>query len=401
MKKVCCLLLCVFLLCSCTPDYSATESDLLPDTLSQAETFDIFAQCFSADADTNADGAVTGMIGMYGHLQAETPVSVLFRCKTSAMTAPQTLAYSKTDGTFSYACPDALCDHGSCLFGGEYNLFAGDKHLFFKPLFGTGDTRRYLCTALDGSGARTIGVTDDCVLLAETDTGVYYQKTVADAETYKIALWHYDFEAEQSVRLTAEGELWEFYAVQGKVYRFDTLAMTLSVYGNGFETETAVAENVTSVYRFDGALYLHDLSAGIIRKVADGKCTDAFDVGGIEFDTFCISGDALYYTCRDVAFIESQSQNKKMYTYLTQYNLSCGRVYRLREGETQATLVYQGTHGGIPDLIQNIYASGELLFIEYRDCKSFKNNYNSKRQGASIAFANARTNEVLDLPSVQ
>ncbi len=401
MKKIL-LIFCLatsLLLCACSPDYSATESDLLPDELSQAAPFDIFAQTFVTDASGGTNGGViSGMLGPFGSFEAQTPDRVLFLYQTDSMQTAYHLAYDKQDGTFSYACPDALCPHETCLFGSEYKIYAGDRHLFFQPLFGeNGKAQYFYCTDLDGNGIKQIAVTTDCELLCETDKGLYYQQTVLDGETYKNALWLYDLASEKSVRLTEEGELWYFYVQNDTVYRHDALALTLSVLSDDCTQETVLARDVTAVYPFDGNLYLHDTQKNEICKITNGTLTHAFDTDGIEFEIWCVSGGDLYYTCLDRDFIESQAENKKLYSYLNQYNLSCGRIYRMEEGTSDAKAVYAGAHDGIPDLIYNFFADGDVLYIEYRDYKSFKNNYNTERHHAGIVIADADTSRYLDI----
>ena len=401
MKKIvpACILT-ALLLCACTADFSATESDLLPEELSKPQAFDIFAQQFSVTNCENADGGrIVGMRGLFGSFEAQTPTRVLFCYQTDGMNAGQLLAYDKADGTFSYACPDALCSHESCLFGGSYKIFAGERHLFFLPLFGgDGKAQYYTCTDTNGNGLKQLSLTTDCELLCETDAGLYYSHTVLDGETYKTSLWLYDFETDQSAKLTEDGELWYFYVLDGTVYLHDSISLTLSVFSDDLTEKTVLSEGVTAVYPFDGALFLHDVPGGTIRKVQGGTVAPAYDVRGIEFGVWCVSGGYLYYTCRDNAFIESQKGDAKLHKYLSTYNLSCGRIYRKAEGDSDAEPVYAGTHDGIPDQIQNFFASGSTLFVEYRDYKSYKNNYNTERRRAGITIADAETGEFLDIP---
>jgi len=401
MKKTS-LIICIFtflLLCACTADFSATESDLLPDELSQAETFDIFAQTFRpGQNDCASGGVITGMLGQFGSFEAQTPDRVFFHYRTEAMNHADFLAYDKRDGTFSYACPDALCDHERCLFGGSYKLLAGERHLFFQPLFGDGSASHYYCTDTDGNGLKQLSVTTDCTLLCETEKGLYYEQTVLDGQTYLTSLWLYDFSDGTSVRLTEEGELWYFYVLDGTVYLHDSVALTLSVFSEDLTKQVVLTEGVTAVNVFDGALFLYDVQNGTIRKVVGDTVETAYNAQGIEFDLWCISGGFLYYTCRDGAFIESQKDDAKLYRYLSTYNLPCGRIYRMREGQSDAELVYAGTHDGIPDQIHAFFASGNMLYIEYRDYKSFKNNYNTERHQAGIVIADAETGAFLDIP---
>lgn len=401
MKKTLLLfLLLAQMLCACSPDYSATESDLLPGTLSQAEAFDIFAQSFVTETNGGSRGGViAGMLGQFGSFEAQTPDRVLFRYQNESMNSAYLLAYGKQDGTFSYACPDALCKHETCLFSGTYKLFAGDRHIFYQPMFGEhGKAQYYYCTDTDGNGITQISVMTDCKLLCETEKGLYYMQTTLDGETYKTALWLYDFAGGESVKLTEEGELWEFYVLDDTVYLHDTLNLTLSVLSKDLTEQTLLAENVTAVYTFDGALYLHDTQTETIGKISGDTVLPAFDTSGIEFGIWCISGGDLYYTCHDRNFIESQKDDAKLYRYLSGYNLSCGRIYRMQEGTRDAELVYAGEHGGIPDLIQNFFADGNVLYIEYRDYKSYKNNYNTERRKAGLMLADADTGAFLDIP---
>ena len=194
-------LICFFtmtlLLCACTADYSATESDLLPEELSQTEAFDIFAQQFSVtDSQYECGGTVVGLRGQFGSFEAQTPSRVLFCYQNDSMSAGQLLAFDKQSGTFAYACPDALCSHESCLFSGSYKIYAGDRHLFFQPLFGEGRTAQYYyCTDTEGNGAKRLSLTTDLGLLCETDRGLYYSQTVLDGEAYKTALLLYTVKA--------------------------------------------------------------------------------------------------------------------------------------------------------------------------------------------------------------
>ncbi len=401
MKKLvlACFAVAALLLCACTADFSATESDLLPEELSQAESFDIFAQYFpTAGSEYKNGGVISGMRGQFGCFEAQTPSRVLFCYQTDLMNNAQLIAYDKAKGTFSYACPDALCNHETCLFGGEYKIFAGDRHLFFQPMFSeNGKAQYFYCTDLDGNSMQQIALATDCELLCETDKGLYYQQTVLDGEVYKNALWLYDFASEKSERLTEDGELWYFYVQNDTVYRHDAIALTLSVLSDDCATETVIARDVTTVYPFDGALYLHDTQANMIDKVAGDTVLHAFDTQGIDFAIWCVSGGDLYYLCHDRDFIESQKDDTKLYNYLSGYNLSCGRLYRMEEGTSDAKLVFAGTHDGIPDLIQNFFADGNVLYIEYRDYKSFKNNYNTERHHAGITVADADTGAFLDI----
>lgn len=404
MKKTClviCLLsLLMLLLCACTADFSATESDLLPEELSQPQAFDIFAQRFSVtDSKHDLGGRIVGMRGQFGCFETQTPSRVMFCYQTDSMNAGMLLAYDKANGTFSHACPDALCAHENCLFNGSYKIFAGERHLFFLPLFGgDGKAQYYTCTDTDGNGLKQLSLTTDCELLCETEKGLYYSQTTLDGETYKTALWLYDFASETNAKLTEDGELWYFYVLDGTVYLHDSLSLTLSVFSDDLTERNVLAEGVTAVYPFDGALYLHDTQANMLDKVSGGTVSHAFDTRGIEFETWCVSGGYLYYTCRDDAFIESQKGDAKLYKYLNTYNLSCGRIYRKAEGASDAESVYAGTHGGIPDQIQNFFADGNVLYIEYRDYKSFKNNYNTERRHAGIVIADADTGAFLDIP---
>ena len=48
--------------------------------------------------------------------------------------------------------------------------------------------------------------------------------------------------------------------------------------------------------------------------------------------------------------------------------------------------------------MDTLFASGSVLYIEYRDYKSFKNNYNTERHQAGIVIADAETGAFLDIP---
>ena len=94
---------------------------------------------------------------------------------------------------------------------------------------------------------------------------------------------------------------------------------------------------------------------------------------------YWVSDGYVYYCFTDSAQIEANKSDTELYEYLSEYNQTCGNVYRIKEGEDTSELVYHGAHDGKPDLIDYIFADGQVLYIQYRNYQNFENNFSKQR----------------------
>lgn len=399
-------------LCGCNPVYdpSKTDSD---STVSRqtSDPKDIFYNTFvskyysglgsGALADING-GQIDSLIGRYGMtFIANTPERMLISYQLESMPAPYIIGYNKFSGDFTYACPDALCGHTDCLFNGEYRIFAGSKHLFYRRECETeGKKEYYYCSDLFGNDPYETDIPTDNALLSESEKGIYYLKYTFKDEKYYTSLWLYDSYRKEHNQLTGEKINVSYYVIDDAVYIEDSEKLTFSRMSDDYKTQRVILEDNIPSYQFGKSFYVYDAGKEIIFKVSENEPEEIYDVSGIEFDALHISGGYLYYTCRDTEFIEKHSGDEELYKYLSQYNTNCGRVYRIKNGTAERELIYSGACGGIPYQISNVYSENEVVYIEYRDHTSFINNYSGTRKNPGFVILDAASGEYVDIPNV-
>ena len=112
---------------------------------------------------------------------------------------------------------------------------------------------------------------------------------------------------------------------------------------------------------------------------------------------YWVSDGYIYFCMDDRTQIESKKDDEKIYEYLTNYNQTCGNIYRVKEFENNWELVYCSSHDDIPDLIDNIFADGEVVYIQYRDYKNFDNNYSNNRGVKSLVILDVTSGKSIDI----
>ncbi len=403
MKKLVlvCLALFIFVLSACTPHNPYTE-DSYDET--DINDFKIFEKKFVSEyyrsigerglKQIMQNTPVTCMYTTnWPLLYANTPSRIIFKQSTAA-NVWYLMEYDKLKGTFSYACHDNLCDHTSCMFSTDNTVYSGENHLFFIS------DDKYYVAGLDGSNIKEFSLPNDARLLSDTEKGVYWEKTEYIDETWAVSLWLYNYASDSSEQLIEATKNAFFYVIGDTVYMQDTdvwdpNARKLYRFSEDFSQKTEVADNISNLSRFGGSIYDYDGETGVLRKLDGDKMVTAANIpsGGPHW----VGGGYIYYCCADMAQIESYRDDDDMYKYVSEYNKTCGNVYRIKEFDDTPELVYHGSHDGKPDSIEYIFADGEVLYIQYKNYRNFPNNFNKERGVHNLVILDVTTGKSIDI----
>ena len=403
MKKICllCLLFFSLLLGACSPDYSYSDAESSKQETDK-QRIDLLETTFhsgyyesigeSGLQELFGNSPIKCLCGPNGSLlYANISTQMIFTYATEQHVWNY-MAYDKLTGNFSYACRDVLCGHDNCLFSTDKKIYSGGKHLFFVPQFGSGEI--YM-SDLSGVNPQKISVPMDAELLSETDQGLYWCKAELENQKVFYSLWRYEYSTNNSVRLTKPAENVIFQVVGDTVYVHDMESLTLYRLSSDFTQRTEVANDVIYLSNFGGELYDYDYHTGVLKKLVDGKMTAVATIPSV--CDYWVSDGYVYYCFNDSAQIKAAKDDSELYEYLSKYNQTCGNVYRIKEGEDTPELVYHGTHDGKPDLIDNIFADGEVLYIQYRDYQSFDNNFSKERGEKGLVIFDVTTGESIEI----
>ena len=401
MKKLWLLIL-ALCLTSCAPDYSYSA----PETTSkeQRENFvleeitfpcDYYKALGEAGLEKLAEGSpILGLVGRYGSLlYANTPTGMIFIHEAEEFVWKM-MEYNKLTGQFAPACHDVMCAHNDCLYSETYIILAGQRHLFFYPR--SGDWAFYMSDP-DGSDLTKLSLSPDAHPHAETEDGLYWEKTeLRDGQAY-YSLWFYAFSTGESRQIAAEAQNQCFYVTGDGIFIHDLLTLTLYKLNPQDGEKQRIAEDIVTLSVFGGSLYDYDYKTGIFRKLVSDEMVSIACIPGI--CDYWISDGYLYYFCEDRAYIESLEKDEELYQYLTEDNPTCGSIYRCKEGEDTPQLLCRITHDGKPALIDNLIADGQVLYIQCRDYQSFPNRYNDKRDDPMLVIYDATSGKLLEIPN--
>ncbi len=410
------LALIIFLLPSCSPDYSYSQdvynSQDVYDSDEEASRyyeaiadFNLFEESFVSEyyksigedglkrlADT---GSVTSLFGRYGGilLCANTPDRMLFTY-TAAKYIHYVMEYDKLTGNFSYACHDVLCNHDYCLFSLDNKILSSGDHLFFTSHVDSGS--EYYVADLDGSNPKKLPITNGAQLHSDTEKGLYWKKTTHVDGKALYSLWLYDYSSHKSEQVVEPTANAIYHVIGDTVYLQDWKALKLYRFSEDFSQKTEVADDVTYLRNFGGSLYDYNGSTRVLRKLEGDKMVTVATLPSPVLDHW-VSDGYIYYCCVDQAQIESYKDDDALYEYVSEYNKTCGNVYRIKEFGDTPELVYNGSHGGKPDRIDFVFADGEVLYIQYRSYRNFPNNFNEERGETNLVILDVTTGKSIDI----
>lgn len=403
MKKVIIiyLLLSLFWFTSCLPDYSYSNVDTSGEETKLTRD-DLLEKNFNSDyynslgedglKKLSLDSPIIGLNGKYGTLlYANTPRRMIFNYSIDK-DIWALVEYDKILGCFSFACHDVLCPHDTCLFSGEYKIFNGENHLFFISLIEDGD---YFMSDLDGNNIKKISIPKDAELYSENLNGLYWGKTELVDEKVLYSIWFYDYTTCKSKQLLEPSENVIYYVVNNTIYMQDLESLSLYRISSDYCQKTLLSNDVVSLLNFNGVLYDYDFNTGDFRKLEGEKMVKVATIPSII--DYWVSDGYIYFCMDDRTQIESKKDDEKIYEYLTNYNQTCGNIYRIKEFENNWELVYCSSHDDIPDLIDNIFADGEVVYIQYRDYKNFDNNYSNNRGVKSLVILDVTSGKSIDI----
>ncbi len=395
-----CLAVFVFALSSCSPDYSYSDTEFSRDENNNTD-FNLLETKFVSGYyrsigeiglnQLSENSPVTCLRGQNGLLlYANTPTRMIFNYATDRYVW-SLMEYDKLTGDFSYACHDILCTHDSCLFSQGKKVFSGTNHLFFISDHG-GEC--YISDP-DGSNVVKLPIPEDAELYSDTDKGLFWGKTELVDQRVLYSLWFYDYSSGKSEQLAEPLENVIYYVVGDKVYLHDMVTLTLYGFSADFSRKTEIADDVTYLSNFGGSLYDYNYNTGVLQKLQGNKMVTVAKLSSV--GDYWVSAGYIYYCRADLSQIESYKDDDEMYEYLSRYNQTCGNVYRIKEFGDTPELVYHGSHDGKPDLIDNIFADGEVLYIQYRDYNGFPNNFSKERGNKNLVIFDVTTGESIDI----
>lgn len=406
MKKIAviCVSVCLVLFSSCAADYSYSVSDFsVSEVSAESETginlLDVqFVSAYYRSLGNGgleklaANAPVLCLRGRNGSLlYANAPTRMIFSYATDKYVW-SLMEYNKLTGHFSHACHDVLCNHDSCLFSPENKVFAGQKHLFFiSELSDEG----YFVSDLDGSGAKKLSIPKDAELYSDTEKGLYWGKAELVDDKVLYSLWLYDYASGENKRLAEPAENAAYYVVGDTAYLHDYSALVLYRFSKDYSKKTKMADDITYLSDFGGSLYDYHAETGVLRKLDGDRMVTVAQIPSM--CDWWVSEGYVYYCCADSSYMESYKNDAELYEYLTEYNPTCGNVYRVREFGDTPELVFHGSHDGKPDLIDHIFADGEVLYIQYRDYENFSNNFADERGQKGLVILDSSTGEFIDI----
>ena len=401
MKKILLISLFALLLTACGADYSYS----IPEDASteSREEFHLEEASFLSPyylslgeaglQRLSEGGQIRCLLGRHGNLLcANTPTRMIF-CYETEKYVQQLMEYNKLTGEFAPACHDVMCSHEDCLFSVDYKVFGGALHLYFLPHTGDGG---YYMSELDGTESKLLPLPADAFLHAETEEGLYWEKTELIEERAYYSLWLYSFSNGESRQIAQPAENVSYYVTKDGVYLHDLITLTLYRIDPSAEEKTKVADGVISLASFGGWLYDYDHTAGAFKKLSEDGFETVATIQGVS--DYWVSEGYIYFFREDRAFMESVREDRELYQYLSEDNPTCGGLYRIKEGDGEPQLLCRLSHDGKPALIEHLFADGEVIYVQYRDYESFFNRYNEKRGEPSLAIIDATTGSLLEIP---
>ncbi len=389
----------VLFLSSCTSNISDSKStDMNDDTnsifdISSAKFISAYYQS-QGEFGLNSiidDSAIIGFRGIYGMLlQANTPTRMLINCATGKFQWT-VFEYNKLTGDFKNACHDEGCDHDNCLFLPQNRIFASKSHIFY--ISDTNDKYLYM-SDINGNDQSETKIPKTAILHSETENGIYWEKETSGGSTMHYSLWLYDFSTQKSKKLTGDFKNAVFFVINDTAYMQDTVNHTLYRFSEDFSDKTLIAGDITYISKFNGSLYDYNYDTNILTKLENDTMVAVAEIP--DMHDWWISDGYIYYLCSDTTYIDAEKDDK-IHEYLSEYNRTCGNIYRVKEKSKTHELVYHGSHNGIPDRIDNIYADGEVLYIQYRSYENFPNNYCSARGITGLVITDTTTGESIDI----
>lgn len=395
-----CLLVFLFLLSACTSDNSDYTSEA-SQAVSQPE-LDLLKTEFVSEYYRSvgengleklaADTPVACLRGKNGSLlYANTPTRMIFSYATDKYVW-SLMEYDKLTGDFSYACHDGLCSHDSCLFSPQNKVFSGRSRLFFVSDFGD---EGYYMSDLDGNNIKKLSIPNDAELYADTEKGLYWGKAELVEEKTLYSLWLYDYSSGDSTLLAAPAENASYYVIGDTVYMHDFSAFVLSRFSENYSETTEIAKNITYLQSFGGSLYDYNYDTGVLQKLDGDKMITVATIPSVA--DYWVSEGYVYYCCADQAYTDTYKNDPEIYEYLSEYNPTCGNIYRIKEFGDAPELVYHGSRDGKPDLIDHVFADGEVLYIQYRDYLNFPNNFVNGRGHSGLVIYDVTAEKAIDI----
>ncbi len=403
MRKILLIFFCALLLSGCAADYSysapedsASDEDRndfkLEETIFISPYYHSLGEAGLEKLSENA--SILCLTGRHGTLLcANTPTRMIFSYETEAYVW-QLMEYDKLSGQFAPACHDVMCSHDRCLFSSENKIFAGRYHLFFQPLIRDGG---YYISALDGTDPRSLPIPADAFLHAETEEGLYWEKTELDNEKAFYSLWFYSFSEGNSKQISPPAENVSYYIAKDGIYLHDVSTLILYELEAVGGKKKKVAEGITAMSCFGGDLYDYDYETGTFRKLIGGKMVSVAHLEGV--CDYWVSEGYIYYFCEDRAYMAEAKKEEELFQYLSKDNPTCGNIYRIKEGEETPRLLCQISHDGKPALIDHLFADGEVVYIQCRDYKSFPNRYNDEREDPMLVILDVQSGAFLEIPN--